>query len=69
MLEGSEAPPYAQLVSDLGFSSPAEAANALTTAKRQFDRILREVIAEYAGEGAEIELELRELKHVLANGA
>jgi len=66
LLEGTEAPPYEQLVRQFGLSSPAEASNALVTGKRQFDRLLHAVVAEYAGDGAEVETELRELKRALS---
>jgi RNA polymerase sigma-70 factor (ECF subfamily) len=66
LFDGAAAPRYEELVSKLGFRSPAEASNALITAKRMFDRLLREVIAEYAGEGADLGAELRELKQALS---
>lgn len=65
LLEGTRKPSYAELVDRLGFQSPAEAANALVTAKRQFDRLLRQVVGEYVGEGEEVENEIRELKQAL----
>jgi len=66
LLEGAIAPPYPELVARFGFRSPAEAANVLITGKRMFERLLRQVVAEYAGEGAELEDELRELKRALS---
>ena len=65
MLDGAETPTYEELVARLGFRSPAEASNALITAKRQFDRLLHEVVAEYAGPDADVEAELRELHRAL----
>ena len=62
LLDGAEIPAYADMVTEFGFQSPAQASNALITAKRQFDRILREVVAEYAGARADVEEEIRELK-------
>ncbi len=62
ILDGADRPSYEALTAQLGFQSPGEASNALTTAKRQFDRLLRQVVAEYAGEGSDVEEELRELK-------
>jgi hypothetical protein len=49
ILDGTRAPSYEELIARLGFRSPAEASNALITARRQFDRLLREIVAEYAG--------------------
>lgn len=69
LFDGAEAPGYEDLVTKLGFRSPAEASNALVTAKRMFDRLLREVISEYAGEGADLDAELRELKRALTSTA
>jgi len=62
LFEGAESLPYEELIQRLDFRSPAEAANALLTAKRMFHRLLREVVAEYAGEGADVEAEIRELR-------
>lgn len=66
LFDGTKAPGYEELVCKLGFCSPAEASNALITAKRMFDRLLREVISEYAGEDADLDAELRELKQALS---
>lgn len=59
---------YEELVRRFGFKSPIQAANALTTAKRKFRRILEAVVAEYAEEGNEAE-EIEELKKILGDGA
>lgn len=66
-LDGALAPPYEELVRRFGFRSPAEASNALITARRQFSRLLREVVAEYAGAGEDVETELRELMRALSS--
>ncbi len=47
ILEGTRAPAYEELVARFGFKSPAQATNALATAKRMFARHLRDVIAQY----------------------
>jgi RNA polymerase sigma-70 factor (ECF subfamily) len=62
ILDGGAPPAYEQVIASLGFQSPAEAANALTTAKRMFERMLRQVIAEYAGGEEALEQELRQLR-------
>jgi DNA-directed RNA polymerase specialized sigma24 family protein len=46
-LEGSDPLPYDQLVAQFGLKSPAQATNALATAKRMFARHLRAVVAQY----------------------
>ena len=60
-LEQAPVPGYDELVEELGFETPSQAYNALITAKRAFQRYLREVIATYAGDAAEVEAELAEL--------
>ena len=46
--EGIEPISYEAMVVEFGFKSPQHASNTLVTAKRMFDRILRELIAAYA---------------------
>ena len=58
--------PYDELVRQFGFSSPEQASNVLVTAKRMFARMLRAVVSEYAGEEADVEEELAELRVALA---
>jgi RNA polymerase sigma-70 factor (ECF subfamily) len=65
-LEQTTAPNYSELVETLGFDTPAQAYNALTTAKRAFQRHLREVIGQYARGADEVETELSELWQSLA---
>jgi hypothetical protein len=59
--------PYPVIIERLRFDSPAQASNMLTTAKRQFARILRSIVAEYAGEGVDVESEMADLKRALLN--
>ena len=61
LLDNVEPVEYEELVEECGFTSPAQASNALITAKRSFNRILREVVAEYARDTEEVEEELRQL--------
>jgi DNA-directed RNA polymerase specialized sigma24 family protein len=56
---------YADLVAKGHFDSPSQAYNALATGKRAYMRVLRQVIAEYAVNEAEIEEELLDLKRIL----
>jgi hypothetical protein len=59
------APPrYSELVERFGFDSPAQASNALITAKRAFARALRATIAQYADDA--VEEELADLMRILA---
>lgn len=62
----TEAVPYEELITKAGFASPVQAANALVTAKRMFARIIRQVISEYEGTDAEIDMELNDLHEILA---
>lgn len=66
LLHGEPPPVYEELVEQLGFQSPLQASNALTTAKRIFSRMLREVVAEYAESEEAVEAELQELRAVLS---
>jgi RNA polymerase sigma-70 factor (ECF subfamily) len=68
IFEGTEAPDYREIVERFGFQSPSQASNVLATAKRTFARMLRSVVAEYAGSEEEIEEELGQLHAVLARG-
>jgi RNA polymerase sigma-70 factor (ECF subfamily) len=58
ILEGTKAPAYEELVERFGFKSPAQATNALATAKRMFARHLRDVVAQYETGDQAIKAEL-----------
>ncbi|MCX6907536.1 MAG: hypothetical protein NTY01_05780 [Verrucomicrobia bacterium] len=66
LLRGEPPPAYETLVARLGFQSPLQASNALTTAKRIFTRMLREVVAEYSESPEAVEAELHDLRAILA---
>jgi len=66
ILDGSPPADYRELVERFGFRSPSQASNALTTAKRMYARSLRAAVGQYAGDHAEIETELADLKQALA---
>jgi len=68
-LTGSPVPAYKALVERFRFRSPEQAANALVTAKRQFERTLRAVIAETenATDETEIDAEIADLWRTLQN--
>ncbi len=69
ILDGTVPVGYEELVNRLGFRSPSEASNALITAKRMFERVLREVIGEYASDDSEIDAEVIELQAILAGNS
>ncbi len=66
ILKGSEPVGYSELVSRFGLDTPTQAANALVTAKRMFQRQLRAVIGEYAASDEEVDAEIQDLHHILA---
>src|ERR1051325_1850781 len=65
-LEGIEPMPYDEVIAQFGFKSPAQATNALATAKRTFARHLRAVIAEYETGDSAVRAELDSLRLLLA---
>jgi hypothetical protein len=67
--DGTRPPSYQELADRLGYSTAAQAANALLTAKRTFVKILNEVLLEQAGEGADVAEELAELRQILSRKA
>ncbi|MEX2216847.1 MAG: hypothetical protein WD768_22230 [Phycisphaeraceae bacterium] len=69
ILDQTPVPGYAELRRELRLESPAQAANLLTTAKRSYERILRNVIAEYAGNEESIDGEIDDLLNLFAGGA
>ncbi len=66
LLDGTPRVPYGALVERFGFDSPAQASNALVTAKRMFARFLRRVVADYLPNPEDIEQELRDLQKILS---
>jgi hypothetical protein len=61
-----QATDYPSLVRQLGLATPLEACRLLATAKRMFGRHLRAVAAEYAGADGDAEVELDDLRRILA---
>jgi hypothetical protein len=68
ILEGGPPVAYEELVRRFNFCSPIHAANALTTAKRAFERNLRAILWQYVTDKSEIEEEIDELRTILAGG-
>jgi len=64
IVEDTKPASYEQLVAQLGFDSPGQAANALITAKRMFRHALTSAILEYESKDA-VEAEIAELKCIL----
>jgi len=58
--------PYGELVARLKLSSPRQAVDLLTTAKRMFRRCLRETIGWYAAGSEAVESEMGDLRSILA---
>jgi DNA-directed RNA polymerase specialized sigma24 family protein len=59
-------PSYENLLDEFRFASPQQAANALVSAKRHFERVLGRVIAEYTDSEEELRAELADLQSVVA---
>jgi hypothetical protein len=66
-LEGAEPVGYEQLVAECDLATPAQAMNALVTAKRAFRRHLRRAVAATVADEREVDDELHELQRALAN--
>ena len=64
-LEGAEPTPYSVLIEQFGYASPEQASNVLVTARRAFQRALRQVVADYCDE-SEVDDEIRTLQAVAA---
>lgn len=69
ILSGSEPETYAELVRRLRFTTPMQAANALCTVKRMFERTFRSVVREYTGDECDVDLEISELRRILAESS
>lgn len=65
-LQGRDPEPYPALVDRLGLASAMRAANTLVTAKRMFERHLRDELGAYARDEDEAEQELRDLIEILS---
>lgn len=68
-IHGSDPVSYQELVAQFGFRSPLQAANALTTAKRMFERNLRSVLSRYSQNERAVDEEILELRAALATGS
>jgi RNA polymerase sigma factor (sigma-70 family) len=64
-LEGAEVPPMEVLADELGLTAK-QAANRLITARRAFQRLLREEIRQYASSDDELAAEVRDVFDLLA---
>ena len=68
-MEGGAPVAYEQLVRELGLEAPLIACSLLATAKRMFTRNLRAVAGEYADTSGGADMEINELREILAAGA
>lgn len=66
LTENRPSPSYEQLRVQFGLDSAVKASNLVITGKRAFAKSLWTVIGEYAGDEAEVEVEMRQLWSVLA---
>jgi DNA-directed RNA polymerase specialized sigma24 family protein len=64
--ENSTPTSYEDLASQLGLTSPVQAANLLVTAKRTYARLLRAAVAEYESDPSRIDDEISDLREILA---
>ncbi len=65
-MDGVARPGDEEIARRHGFESARQASNAIITAKRQFGKILRDVVARYAENDADVDAELRELMAVFS---
>lgn len=66
-LHQAKPPPYEELVAKLGLTSPLQASNTLATAKRMFERFLRDAVAQYTPD-EEVDDEIKHIRAILARG-
>jgi len=64
-LHGAEPTSYDDLVKELHLESPRKAINLLTTGSRMFKRHLDSIVASYSAMGADLEVELRDLRQII----
>ncbi len=65
-LDGTEPLDYGTLVRRFGLKSPSQASNVLITGKRMFARALKAVVGEYTLGNEDIEIEIQDLRGILA---
>jgi RNA polymerase sigma-70 factor (ECF subfamily) len=67
-LQGTDPPPYEQMVDEFGFETATQACSTVVTARRMLARFVRDVISVYCdGTDASIEEELSDLRRILAS--
>lgn len=66
-LAGESPVPYPELAQRLGRSALEQGPNLLVTAKRMFQRALRQVIGEYAADEREVDAEIADLERILSH--
>jgi hypothetical protein len=65
-MDGTPPLDYEVLVTRFDFTSPSQAANALTTAKRMLERHLRSVLGQYSADDREVDEAIIEVRAILA---
>lgn len=65
ILADADSPAYEELVEEYKIDSPSDAFNLLGTAKRMFERHLKEVVHEYIRSDHEVEEEIAHLRHLI----
>jgi DNA-directed RNA polymerase specialized sigma24 family protein len=66
ILNDAPPPPYEAMLDRFGFSTATQACSAVLTARRTFARVLRELIAQYAGDDAGVDEEIDDLYRILS---
>ncbi len=66
ILDGEPEVPYEHLVARFALKSPSAAFNLLLTGKRMFERHLRHIVGTYAGDDADVEEEIVDLRKIFA---
>ena len=59
---------YSELLLEAGFKTPVEAANALVTAKRRYEKILADLVGEYVDDPKDVDAEVTDLLRALESG-
>lgn len=60
-------PPYEAMLERFGFRTATQACSAVLTARRTFARVLRELIAQYAEDQADVDEEIDDLYRILSS--
>jgi RNA polymerase sigma-70 factor (ECF subfamily) len=67
ILADAPPPPYEAMLARFGFRTATQACSAVLTARRTFARVLRELIAQYADDEADVDEEIDDLYRILSS--